>query len=164
MTAFATAGACSGGQHADRGLARQAGQPLAGGRSPFGAVQFGLVCIPLFSLLAPVQLSSCSIEFFPLRACFKIQRGPVFAEKAAWRGATKEHSLEGSVTEEQRSQAAFSAKTRRAAGLLAAAGVGSALTARCGDARASPPWLRPKSLAAGPLSILKQAPSVMSQK
>ena len=61
------------------------------------------------------------------------------------------------MTEEQRSQAAFSAKTRRAAGLLAAAGVGSALTARCGDARASPPWLRPKSLAAGPLSILKQA-------
>ena len=65
------------------------------------------------------------------------------------------------MTEEQRSQAAFSAKTRRAAGLLAAAGVGSALTARCGDARASPPWLRPKSLAAGPLSILKQALTVI---
>src|SRR5436309_13849392 len=99
----------------------------------------------------------CSYTPERLRACFKIQRGPVFAEKAAWRDATKEHSLQRSVTEEQRSQAAFSAKTRRAAGLLAAAGVGSALTARCGDARASPPWLRPKSLAAGPLSILKQA-------
>jgi hypothetical protein len=44
--------------------------------------------------------------------------------------------------------------TRRAAALLAAASVGSTLTARCGDARASPPWPRPKPLAAGPLSIL----------
>ena len=44
--------------------------------------------------------------------------------------------------------------TRRAAALLAATSVGSTLTARCGDARASPPWPRPKSLAAGPLSIL----------
>jgi len=39
--------------------------------------------------------------------------------------------------------------TRRAAALLAAASVGSTLTARRGDARASPPWPRPKSLAAG---------------
>src|SRR5206468_7182514 len=117
--------------------------------------------IPLSPSLSPLvprgEREKPDTAALHLRACFKIQRGPVFAEKAAWRGATKEHSLEGSVTEEQRSQAAFSAKTRRAAGLLAAAGVGSALTARCGDARASPPWLRPKSLAAGPLSILKQA-------
>src|SRR5687767_7800786 len=46
----------------------------------------------------------------------------------------------GSSTEEQRSQPAFSAKTLRAAGLLPAACVGSDLTARCGDARSSPPW------------------------
>ncbi len=64
---------------------------------------------------------------------------------------------QGSVTEEQRSPAAFSAKTRRAAGLLAAARVGSAVTARCGDAPASPPWPQPKSFAAGPHAILKQA-------
>src|SRR5260370_728082 len=62
-----------------------------------------------------------------------------------------------SVTEEQRSQTAFCPKTLRAAGLLPVAGVGSFLTARCGDARNSPPWPRPKSLAAGPLRILKQA-------
>ena len=36
------------------------------------------------------------------------------------------------------------------AGLLPAACVGSLLTARRGDARSSPPWLRPKSLAAPP--------------
>ena len=68
----------------------------------------------------------------------------------------------GSATEEQRSQAVFCAKTLRAAGLLPAAGVGSAVTARCGDAGAraeapSPPWPQPKSLAAGPHGIFRQA-------
>ncbi|MBM3841301.1 MAG: hypothetical protein FJ398_25780, partial [Verrucomicrobia bacterium] len=38
-----------------------------------------------------------------LRACPKIPRGPVFAPKAGWRGATKENILPGSSTEEQRS-------------------------------------------------------------
>src|SRR5258708_6670923 len=52
---------------------------------------------------------------------------------------------------------AFCPKTLRAAGLLSVAGVGSFLTARCGDARNSPPRSRPKSLAAGLLLILKQA-------
>ncbi|MBM3837619.1 MAG: hypothetical protein FJ398_06590, partial [Verrucomicrobia bacterium] len=47
---------------------------------------------------------------FLLRACPKIPRGPVFAPKAGWRGATKENILPGSSTEEQRSQAAFGAK------------------------------------------------------
>ncbi len=41
--------------------------------------------------------------------------------------------------------------------LLALAGVGSVLPARCGDAQASPPWPRPKSAAAGPLSIFRLA-------
>src|SRR5260221_1474276 len=91
------------------------------------------------------------------RACFKIRRGPVFGQKAGWRGATREHAQDGSVTEEQRRQTAFCPKTFRAAGLLPVACVGSLLTARCGDARNSPPWPRPKSLAAGPLPILKQA-------
>ena len=54
-------------------------------------------------------------------------------------------------------QTGLSAKTPRAAGLLPVAGVGSALAARPGDARASPPWPRPKSLAAEPLSIFKPA-------
>ncbi len=61
------------------------------------------------------------------------------------------------ATREQGGQTAFCPKTLRAAGLLPVAGVGSFLTARCGDARNSPPWPRPKSLAAGPLLILKQA-------
>ncbi|MBM3840783.1 MAG: hypothetical protein FJ398_23055, partial [Verrucomicrobia bacterium] len=56
-----------------------------------------------------------------LRACPKIPRGLVFAPKAGWRGATKENILPGSSTEEQRSQAAFGAKTLRAAGLLSVA-------------------------------------------
>src|SRR6266446_3709591 len=98
-----------------------------------------------------------SAPFLFCRACFKIRRGPVFGQKAGWRGATREHTRQRSVTEEQRSQTAFCPKTLRAAGLLPVAGVGSFLTARCGDARNSPPWPRPKSLAAGPLLILKQA-------
>src|SRR5438445_9730385 len=92
-----------------------------------------------------------------LRACFKIRRGPVVGQKAGWRGATREHTRQRSVTEEQRSKTGFCPKTLRAAGLLPVAGVGSLLTARCGDARNSPPWPRPKSLAAGLLLILKQA-------
>src|SRR6266571_4195328 len=92
-----------------------------------------------------------------IRACFKIRRGPVLGQKAGWRGATREHTRQRSVTEEQRSQTAFAAKTLRAARLLPVAGVGSFLTARCGDARNSPPWPRAKSLAAGLLLILKQA-------
>src|SRR5713101_6530064 len=92
-----------------------------------------------------------------LRACLETTRGAVFGEKAGWRGATKENIPGGSSTEEQRSQTAFSAKTLRAAGLLSVAGVGSFLTARCGDARNSPPWPQPKSLAAAPLVVSKQA-------
>jgi hypothetical protein len=87
----------------------------------------------------------------------KTRRGPVFAPEAGWRGATKENIPGGSSTEEQQSQAAFGAKTLRAAGLLTVTGVGSFLTARCGDARNSPPWPRSKSPAAGPLILFKQA-------
>ena len=98
-----------------------------------------------------------------LRACFKISRGPVFGQKAGSRGATRE-ALRAATTEQLRRhsragrrQTAFCPKTLRAAGLLPVAGVGSFLTARCGDARNSPPWPRAKSLAAGLLLILKQA-------
>ncbi len=91
-----------------------------------------------------------------LRACFKIPCGSVFAEKAGWRGATRELIRQRSATEEQQSQPAFSAETLRAAGLLSAACVDSAITARCGDAPASPPWPQPKSLAAGPHAIFKK--------
>src|ERR1017187_3782174 len=91
------------------------------------------------------------------RACLKTTRGLVFVEKAVWLGATQENIPCGSSTEEQRRQTAFSPKTLRAAGLLPAAVVGSALKARCGDSHASPPRLRPKSLAARPLVVFKQA-------
>src|SRR6266849_1035695 len=83
-------------------------------------------------------------------------RGALFSGKRP-DGATKENIPGGSSTEEQRSQTAFSPKTLRAAGLLPVAGVGSFLTARCGDARNSPPWPQPKSLAAAPLVVSKQA-------
>ena len=76
----------------------------------------------------------------------------------------------GSVSEEQRRQTGFAAKTlppssrraglrrtSRAARLLPVARVGSALPARSGDAQASPPWPPAKSTAAGPLSIFRQA-------
>ena len=73
------------------------------------------------------------------------------------RRAWEAHTPRGSSTEEQRSQTACCAKTLRAAGLLALAGVGSVVTARCGDAPPSPPWPKPKSLAAAPLAIFSQA-------
>ncbi len=92
-----------------------------------------------------------------LGARLKTRRGPVFAGKAGCRGGTKEHTLQGSVTEEQRSQAAFPAKTLRAMGLLREAFVGSTVTARCGDAPVSPSRPRTKSLVAGPFLILRRA-------
>ena len=64
--------------------------------------------------------------------------GAVFAQKAGWQGATKENIPGGSSTEEQRSQTAFCAKTLRAAVLLAAACVGSALTAHCAPSGVAP--------------------------
>jgi len=76
---------------------------------------------------------------FSLRVRLKIPWGPVFAEKAAGRGATKENTRPGSSTAEQRSPAAFCAKTLRTAGLLPVVGVGSVVTARSGDASPSPP-------------------------
>ena len=88
--------------------------------------------------------------------------------KVGWQGATKENIPSGSSTEEQRSQPAFTAKTRRASDLLSSASVGSVLTARCGDAPwpvrhgPSPPWHTPKSLSAGPLGIFRQALSVLT--
>ena len=92
-----------------------------------------------------------------LRACLKIPRGPVFGQRDGWRGATRENIPRGSSTAEQQSQTALRPKTLRAAGLLPVPGVGSFLTARCGDARNSPPWPPPKSLAAGPVVILRPA-------
>src|SRR5436190_12623910 len=84
-------------------------------------------------------------------------RGAVFAQQARRRGATKENIPRGYSTEEQRSQRACCAKTLRAAGLSAVGCVGSVLTARCGDARTSPPCPRPRSLAAAPLIVFRQA-------
>src|SRR5713101_8170191 len=101
--------------------------------------------------------------FMTTKSLFGNYEGAVFGEKAGWRAATKE-ALCAATTEQLRkhsragrSQTAFSPKTLRAAGLLSVAGVGSFFTARCGDARNSPPWPQPISLAAGLLLILKQA-------
>ena len=57
----------------------------------------------------------------------------------------------------QHRQTAFFPKTLRAAGLLPVTSVGSVGAARCGDAPTSPPWPQPKSLAAAPLIVFKQA-------
>src|SRR2546421_11414779 len=78
-------------------------------------------------------------------------------KNAECRGATKENTPGGSSTEEQRCQTAFSTRTLRAAGLLAVSRVGSVVTARSGDAPTSPPWPRPKSLAAAPRVVFKPA-------
>src|SRR5947207_9046531 len=95
-----------------------------------------------------------------LRVCLKIPRGAVFVPKVGWRGATKENTPCGSSTEEQRSQTTFCAKTLRAAALLSFAGVGSVGTAHYWDAPPSPPWPKPKPLAAAPLVIFRQALNV----
>ena len=92
----------------------------------------------------------------PLRACLKIQRGPVLKEMIRWRGARREHPPCGAVTDEQRSQWMISFKTLRAAVLLAATFVEPRLPARSGDASRVSPRQTPKSLAAGPLSIFRQ--------
>src|SRR5215204_4057161 len=105
----------------------------------------------------PVILGNRAIFPLRLRACLKIRKGAVFALQVGWRGATKENIPGGSSTEEQRSQPACGAKTLRAAGLLPVGFVGSVLTARCGDARTSPPRPQPKSLAAAPFPIFRQA-------
>ena len=61
-------------------------------------------------------------------------------------------------------QRAFCTKTLRAAGLLAVDCVGSVLTARCGDARTSPPRPRPKSPAAASLRIFRRSLSTTSPR
>jgi hypothetical protein len=82
-------------------------------------------------------------------------RGVLFLRKGPYGEAQRRSIPKGAVTEAQRSQRVFCAKTPWAAVLLSATFVGSALKARCGDSRASLPRLRPKSLAAEPLGFLK---------
>src|SRR5258708_29239762 len=73
-----------------------------------------------------------------MRACLKIQKRPVFAQRAGWRGATRRfrtgnhHTRDGSVTEEQRIQSVLCAKTLRAAGLFAPAFVARSLQTAAG--------------------------------
>jgi len=59
--------------------------------------------------------------------------------------------------------ALFSPKTLRAAGLLPVAGVGSVVTARCGDAPTSPSWPQTKFLAAAFLGVFKKAPAFFNR-
>lgn len=92
-----------------------------------------------------------------VRVCLKIRSDAVSAAKAGWRGATRENTLHGSSTKEQRSQPAFAAKTLRAAGLLPLGFVVAGVTARCGDAPPTPPRPNSKSLAAAALPIFRQA-------
>ena len=136
---------------------RSAERPSRAGRRPVGRPPCARAvhCL-MIGANSKLTQKSTGMEI-GLRACFKICRRPVFGQKAAWPRCS-------SVTDPWRvcslvapRHAAFCPKTLRAAGLLPVAGVGSFLTARCEDARNSPPWPRPKSLAAGPLLILKQA-------
>jgi hypothetical protein len=97
-----------------------------------------------------------------LRACLKIPWASCFRGKG-WMARRDERGYpQRSPTEEKRSQPVFSSKALRATGLLPVAGVGSVVTARCGDAHGksagpSPPWPQTKSLAAGPHAIFRQA-------
>jgi hypothetical protein len=96
-------------------------------------------------------------QWICLRASLKIPRDAVFEQRAGWRDATRENTLHGFSTKEQRSQTAVGSQTLRAAGLLAVGCVGSVVTARYGDAPPSPPCPPPKSLAAAHLAIFRQA-------
>jgi len=90
-----------------------------------------------------------------LRAGLKIERGTVFWQKAGWRGDA-ENNLQKSLGWEHQDPA-LCQKTLWAAGLLPLSFVGAGVTAPCGDAPPSPPRSKPKSLAAAPLSIFRQA-------
>src|SRR5216683_2843114 len=157
----------SAGSQAGRGLLTRSGNAAFRRQPPQTThARRGLLTAPIpdataaRSDVAQMAKSGCVDACLPataLRACLETTRGAVFGEKAGWRGATKENIPGGSSTEEQRSQTAFSPKTLRAPGLLSLAGVGSVVTARCGDASTSPPWPQPKSLAAAPLVVSKQA-------
>jgi len=118
------------------------------------------------SVFAPKALWRGATKETALRGSAQQFLGKLYGR--AWEA----HIPGGSSTEEQPSQRAFGAKTlppslqlrraSRAAGLLAAAVVGSARKARFGDSGAraeapSPPRLRPKSLAAEPLLFSKHA-------
>src|SRR5216683_145909 len=163
----------SAGSQAGRGLLTRSGNAAFRRQPPQTThARRGLLTAPIpdataaRSDVAQMAKSGCVDACLPataLRACLETTRGAVFGEKAGWRGATKENIPGESSTEEQRSQTAFSAKTLRAAGLLSVAGVGSVVTARCGDASTSPPWPQPKSLAAAPLVVSKQAPREMAK-
>lgn len=91
------------------------------------------------------------------QSLFENYEGACFGAKGHMTRRNEGASLIGAVTEAQRIQMAFCATTLRTAVLLAASVVGSDLTARCGDARSSPPRLPPKSLAAGLLVVFKKA-------
>ena len=83
----------------------------------------------------------CSLSGNPEESCLR-GNGPMAIRHRvpALAGCRRKEGAypQGSVTDEQRSQRAASAKTLRAAGLLQVACVGSAVAARCGDAPASP--------------------------
>src|SRR5260370_37824645 len=99
---------------------------------------------------------------FVLRACLETRRGAVFGEKAGWRdegGAARGHH--GATPK------AFASRAKPD-GLLREnpPGGGSFVRGRRwfgrhrplrGDASTSPPWPQPKSLAAAPLVVSKQA-------
>ena len=87
---------------------------------------------------------------FLLGRVFKMIGDAVFEEKAGWQGATKENTLYGSLTEEQRRQTAFSSTILRTTCLYAGNFVVATVIARCGDTPAAPPRFQPKSLAAAP--------------
>src|SRR5258708_38014496 len=106
---------------------------------------------------AHVNQKSGSVLTFDTKSLFENSMGSCFPGKGLM-ARRQEHTLQRSVTEEQRSQSAFCAKTLRAAGLLSGPCVGSVLTARCGDAPASPSWPQLKSLAAGFHAILNRLP------
>jgi len=64
----------------------------------------------------------------------------------------------------QQNQVIRGGENLQTAGLLAVGGVGSVVTARCGDAPTSPPGPWAKSLAAAPLGIFRQALSTVSDR
>ncbi len=125
-----------------------------------GDGKMGLTCGQPFypsTILRNFSSSESCWHSVCLRAGLKIPGRAVFVLKVGWRGATRENTLHGSSTEEQRSQTACRTKILWTAGLLSVGGVGSAFTARSGDAQASPPCPQPKSPAAAPLAIFRPA-------
>ena len=109
--------------------------------------------------LKAIKLTAVNLSVY-LRACLKITKGTASKTKARGRARAKAKIDDELMASGQQNQVIRGGENLQTAGLLAVGGVGPVVTARGGDAPTPPPDPRPKSLAAVPLGIFRQALSL----